>query len=293
MGAPVNSSGTNKSGRPDWSIDQRWDEYTSVEHGTWKTLFARQAALLQNRAAPEFLDGVKRLGVAADGIPDFRRLNDVLGKATGFRIVAVPGLVPDDVFFEHLAHRRFPSTCFIRKPEQLDYLEEPDVFHDIFGHVPLLVNPVFADYMVAYGKGGLKALKLGALEKLSRLYWYTVEFGLIRTKAGLRIYGSGIVSSKGESEYCLDHPAPNRLGFDLLRIMRTRYRIDAFQETYFVVDSFEQLFEATRPDFTQHYKTLAALPDLDAGAVLPTDTIIHRGTGAKRRGTTRKPAAAE
>lgn len=283
----------NQSGRPDWSIDQRWDGYTSTEHGTWKTLFARQAALLQNRAAPEFLDGVKRLGVAADGIPDFRRLNDVLGKATGFRIVAVPGLVPDDVFFEHLANRRFPSTCFIRKPEQLDYLEEPDVFHDIFGHVPLLVNPVFADYMVAYGQGGLKALKLGALEKLSRLYWYTVEFGLIRTKVGLRIYGSGIVSSKGESEYCLDHPAPNRLGFDLLRIMRTRYRIDAFQETYFVVDGFEQLFEATRPDFTPHYKTLATLPDLDAGAVLPTDMIVHRGTGAKRRGTTRKPTAAD
>ncbi len=287
MGALV-----NKSGRPDWAIDQKWDGYTAAEHGTWKTLFARQAALLQKRDAPEFLDGVKKLGVAADGIPDFRRLNDVLGKATGFQIVAVPGLVPDDVFFEHLAHRRFPSTCFIRKPEQLDYLEEPDVFHDIFGHVPLLVNPVFADYMVAYGQGGLKALKQGALDKLSRLYWYTVEFGLIATKAGLRIYGSGIVSSKGESEYCLDHAAPNRLGFDLLRIMRTRYRIDAFQETYFVIDGFEQLFEATRPDFTPYYATLAALPDLDAGAVLPADRVLHRGTGAKRRGTTRKPAAA-
>ncbi len=282
----------NRSGRPDWSIDQNWEGYSKEEHGTWRTLFARQAKLLKSRAAPEFLDGVARLGVAADGIPDFRRLNDVLGKATGFRIVAVPGLVPDDVFFEHLANRRFPSTCFIRKPEQLDYLEEPDIFHDIFGHVPLLVNPVFADYMEAYGKGGLKALKQGALDKLSRLYWYTVEFGLIATGDGLRIYGSGIVSSKGESVYCLDHEAPNRLGFDLLRIMRTKYRIDAFQETYFVIDSFDQLFEATRPDFTPYYETLEAQPELEAGAVLPTDRVIHRGTGKKRRGITRPSSAA-
>jgi phenylalanine-4-hydroxylase len=282
----------NPSGRPDWSIDQDWAAYKPEEHAIWRTLFARQARLLRDRAAPEFLDGVARLGVAADAIPDFRRLNDVLGRATGFQIVAVPGLVPDDVFFDHLAHRRFPSTCFIRRPEQLDYIEEPDVFHDIFGHVPLLVNPVFADYMEAYGKGGLKALKQGALEKLSRLYWYTVEFGLIATPAGLRIYGSGIVSSKGESEYCLDDPAPNRLGFDLLRIMRTRYRIDAFQETYFVIDSFDQLFEATRPDFTPYYKELEALPELAPGAVLPTDRVIHRGSGKKRRGTTRRPAIA-
>ncbi len=282
----------NRSGRPDWSIDQDWAAYTKEEHGIWRTLFARQAKLLRDRAAPEFLEGVARLGVAADGIPDFRRLNDVLGKATGFRIVAVPGLVPDDIFFEHLAHRRFPSTCFIRTREQLDYIEEPDVFHDIFGHVPLLVNPVFADYMEAYGKGGLSALKQGALDKLARLYWYTVEFGLIATPAGLRIYGSGIVSSKGESEYCLDHAGPNRLGFDLLRVMRTKYRIDAFQETYFVIDSFAQLFEATLADFAPYYAELASQPELEAGAVLPTDRVIHRGTGKKRRGITRKPVIA-
>jgi phenylalanine-4-hydroxylase len=288
----------NRSGRPDWSIDQDWAGYAKEEHGIWRTLFARQAKLLRNRAAPEFLDGVARLGIAgasapgADGIPDFRRLNDVLGKATGFQIVAVPGLVPDDVFFEHLAHRRFPSTCFIRTKDQLDYIEEPDVFHDIFGHVPLLVNPVFADYMESYGKGGLKALKQGALHQLSRLYWYTVEFGLIATHDGLRIYGSGIVSSKGESEYSLDHPGPNRLGFDLLRIMRTKYRIDAFQETYFVIDSFEQLFDATLADFTPYYAELAALPELEAGAVLPADRVIHRGVGKKRRGITKKPVTA-
>jgi phenylalanine-4-hydroxylase len=286
----------NRSGRPDWAIEQDWSAYTAEEHGIWRTLFARQAKLLRGRAAPEFLDGVARLGMAgdgagADGIPDFRRLNDVLGKATGFRIVAVPGLVPDDVFFEHLAHRRFPSTCFIRAPAQLDYIEEPDVFHDIFGHVPLLVNPVFADYMQAYGKGGLAALARGTLHQLARLYWYTVEFGLVETPAGLRIYGSGIVSSRGESEYSLDHPAPNRLGFDLVRVMRTKYRIDAFQETYFAVGGFEELFRATLADFAPVYAKLATLPELEPGAVLAEDRVLHRGTGAKRRGITGRPAA--
>ena len=143
---------------------------------------------------------------------------------------------------EHLANRRFPSTCFIRRIDQLDYLQEPDVFHDVYGHVPMLMNPVFADYMQLYGQCALKALRLGALGMLGRLYWFTVEFGLIRTPAGLRIYGSGIVSSKGESIHCLDSTSPNRVGFDLMRIMRTQYRIDSFQKTYFVIDSFEQLF---------------------------------------------------
>lgn len=283
----------NRSGRPDWAISQDWSGYSEDEHAIWRTLFARQAELLRDRAAPEFLDGVARLGIdgapGADGIPDFRRLNDVLGRATGFQIVAVPGLVPDDVFFEHLAHRRFPSTCFIRTPAQLDYIEEPDVFHDIFGHVPLLVNPIFADYMEAYGKGGLAALRRGTLHQLSRLYWYTVEFGLVETKAGLRIYGSGIVSSKGETEYSLDHPAPNRLGFDLVRVMRTKYRIDAFQETYFVIGRFEELFAATLADFAPVYAKLATLPELEAGAVLPGDRVLHRGIGAKRRGITGRP----
>ncbi|NNG05724.1 MAG: phenylalanine 4-monooxygenase [Inquilinus sp.] len=263
--------------RADFTIDQDWDRYTAGEHGVWRALFHRQAELLKGRSTPEFLAGIEKLNIAADGIPDFRRLNDMLARATGWRIVAVPGLVPDDIFFDHLANRRFPSTCFIRKPEQMDYLQEPDVFHDVFGHVPLLVNPVFADYMQAYGRGGLKALGLGSLHRLARLYWYTVEFGLIRTADGLRIYGAGILSSKGESVYCLDDPQPNRIAFDLLRIMRTKYRIDDFQETYFVIDSFDQLFAATAPDFTPYYEELAATEDLEPGAVLPEDHVIHRG----------------
>lgn len=268
------------SPRADFTITQDWDTYAPEEHDIWRTLFHRQEAVLKGRACEEFLAGVHALGVVADEIPDFRRLNDVLSAATRWSIVAVPGLVPDAVFFEHLANRRFPSTCFIRRRDQLDYLQEPDIFHDIFGHVPMLMNPVFADYMQAYGQGGLKALSLGALHHLARLYWYTVEFGLIETPAGLRIYGSGIVSSKGESIYCLEDPRPNRLGFDLMRVMRTRYRIDDFQVTYFAIRSFDELFDATRPDFTPYYAELAQQPDLEPAAILPSDRVLHRGTAA-------------
>ncbi len=265
--------------RPDYTMEQPVERYTPADHAVWRRLFERQAETLKGRACGEFLAGLAGLGVARDGIPRFERLSEALTRATGWRIVTVPGLVPDDVFFAHLAGRRFPVTWWIRKPEQMDYLQEPDVFHDIYGHVPLLMNPVFADYMQAYGEGGLKALKLGALNNLARLYWYTVEFGLIRTPEGLRIYGSGIVSSKGESTYCLESASPNRLGFDLLRIMRTGYRIDTFQKTYFVIDSFEQLFEATRADFTPYYEQLRGLPQIPSGAVLPSDRVLHRGTG--------------
>jgi phenylalanine-4-hydroxylase len=260
-------------------IEQDWRGYTAEQHAIWRSLFHRQEEVLAERACRAFLDGLENLGVAADGIPDFQRLNDVLDKTTGWTIVAVPGLVPDEVFFEHLANRRFPATCFIRGADQLDYLEEPDVFHDIFGHVPMLMNPVFADYMQAYGQGGLKALRLHSLHYLARLYWYTVEFGLVATPEGPRIYGSGIVSSKGESIYCLEGRAPNRLAFDLLRVMRTAYRIDDFQQTYFVIDSFDQLFAATQPDFTPHYATLAGLADIAPDAILPTDRVLHRGQG--------------
>ena len=254
-----------------FSVEQSWQDYSEDEHAIWRLLFERQQRLLVGRACQEFLGGLGALGVAADGIPNFRRLSEVLDAATGWRIVAVPGLVPDDVFFAHLARRRFPSTCFIRRRDQLDYLQEPDIFHDICGHVPLLMNPVFADYMQAYGEGGLKALGLGHLQHLARLYWYTVEFGLITTREGLRIYGSGILSSAGESVYCLDDPRPNRVHFDLRRVMRTRYRIDDFQQTYFVIDDFQQLFDATRPDFAPIYREIAAKPDIEPDALISSD----------------------
>jgi phenylalanine-4-hydroxylase len=269
--------------RPDFTIDQDWRGYSGEEHAIWRLLFERQQQLLRGRACDEFLDGLRRLGVAAEGIPDFARLNEVLGAATGWRIVAVPGLVPDAVFFAHLAARRFPSTCFIRRRDQLDYLQEPDVFHDICGHVPMLLDPVFADYMRAYGAGGLKAERLGHLENLARLYWYTVEFGLIATPAGLRIYGSGILSSAGESVYCLDDPRPQRLAFDLCRIMRTRYHIDRFQQTYFVIDDFRQLFDATRPDFAPIYRELEAHSELAPDALLPQDRPLSPAATAGKK----------
>jgi phenylalanine-4-hydroxylase len=267
--------------RPDYTIDQHWERYGAVEHGIWRTLYERQAGVLPGRATDEFLDGLKRLNLVSDQIPDFERMSDTLQKLTGWRVVAVPSLVPDEVFFDHLANRRFPAGQFIRKAEQLDYLEEPDVFHDVFGHVPMLAHPVFADYMEAYGKGGQRALKeFGALKNLARLYWYTVEFGLIEKPEGLRIYGSGIVSSRAESIYAVENPSPNRIHFDLERVMRTEYRIDDFQESYFVIGSFDELFAETYKDFAALYRVLATGANYKPGDVLKLDRVHHRGTHA-------------
>jgi len=262
-------------------VDQPWESYSRTDHETWATLFRRQGEILPGRACQEFLENQKRFGMSADSIPRFNELNEILIKSTGWTLVGVEGLLPELTFFDHLANRRFPVTWWIRKPEQIDYISEPDLFHDLFGHVPLLLNPVFADYMQAYGQGGVKASNVSqeALVNLTRLYWYTVEFGLINTKEGLRIYGAGILSSKGESIHCLESKAPNRLEFDLKRIMRTRYRIDTYQKTYFVINDYEQLFEATRPDFCPIYNELAENPSIPAGDVLSTDHVFNRGTG--------------
>ncbi len=265
--------------RPDWTIDQGWANYTPAEHAVWKTLFERQTKLLPGRACDEFVEGMKNLPIGAEQIPNFLELSEVLMQRTGWQVVAVPGLVPDEVFFEHLANRRFPSGNFIRKPHELDYLEEPDVFHDVFGHVPMLMNPAIADYIQAYGVGGLRAKKLGVLDKLARVYWYTVEFGLIQQKEGLRIYGAGIASSRTESVFSLDDPSPNRIGFDLERVMRTHYRIDDFQESYFVIDSLAELLDLATIDFAPLYERIAGQPEYQPGDVLATDRVIARGTG--------------
>jgi phenylalanine-4-hydroxylase len=263
----------------DWTIPQDWERFTADEHAMWDKLFARQSEMLPGRAADAFLRGIDVLKLSRPGIPDYRELNARLTAATGWQVVAVPGLVPDDVFFDHLANRRFPAGNFIRRPEQIDYLKEPDVFHDVFGHVPMLADPVFADYMVAYGKGGLRSLGFGALHKLARLYWYTVEFGLIEEAGALRIYGAGIVSSYGESVFALDDPSPNRIGFDLLRIMRTDYRIDDFQQNYFVIPSLDHLLKVTvETDFGPLYGQLETLPDIAIADILPEDRVITRGT---------------
>jgi phenylalanine-4-hydroxylase len=263
----------------DWTIPQNWDAFNADEHGMWDRLFARQSEMLPGRAAEAFLRGLDVLKLEKPGIPDYRDLNVRLMAATGWQVVAVPGLVPDEVFFDHLANRRFPAGNFIRKPEQLDYLQEPDVFHDVFGHVPMLADPVFADYMQAYGKGGLRSLGFGALHKLARLYWYTVEFGLIQEDAGLRIYGAGIVSSYGESIFALNDPSPNRILFDLLRVMRTHYRIDDYQQNYFIIPSLEYLRKVTAErDFAPLYAELDRLPDIEVADILPGDRVVTLGT---------------
>lgn len=267
--------------RDDWTVPQNWQRFTVAEHDVWRTLHRRLMDVLPGRACDEFLSGLSRLPLG-DGIPDFEKLSAVLMKLTGWQVVAVPGLVPDDVFFEHLANRRFPAGNFIRAADSLDYIEEPDVFHDVFGHVPMLAHPVFADYMEAYGKGGLRAEGEGTLHNLARLYWYTVEFGLIETPKGLRIYGSGIASSSAESIYALEHASPNRIAFDLERVMRTKYRIDDFQESYFVIPGFDELFQETYKDFAALYQTLATGPTHEAGEILAGDRVIHRGTRSYR-----------
>ena len=281
---PVQGSQTDKGYVPVYTtavVEQPWLDYSADDHATWGTLYARQRELLAGRACDEFLQAQDAMGMDARAIPRFDQLNEVLGAATGWTLVGVEGLLPELDFFDHLANRRFPVTWWIRRPDQIDYIAEPDLFHDLFGHVPLLMDPMFADYMQAYGAGGVKAHGVGpeALVNLTRLYWYTVEFGLIRQADGLRIYGAGIVSSKGESLHSLESAAPNRLGFDLERIMRTRYRIDTFQKTYFVIDSFEQLMQATAPDFAPIYARLATQETIPAGDVREGDLVHQRGSG--------------
>ncbi len=259
--------------RADYTVEQDWAAYTPAEHDLWRRLYARQSALIPQYACDEFIDILGALDCSAD-VPKFAQINPQLKAATGWQLVAVPGLLPDDMFFTHLANRRFPVTVWLRKPEEFDYIVEPDIFHDFFGHVPLLFNNMFADYLEAYGKGGVKAKGLDALDYLARLYWYTVEFGLIQTPKGLRTYGAGILSSGGELPYCIESPKPHRIKFDLLRVMQSKYKIDTFQETYFVIDSFKQLFDATAPDFTPYYQQLRKRVDIDANAVLPGDALL-------------------
>lgn len=258
--------------RADYTCDQNWAAYTAVDHDLYRRLHERQSAQLKGLACDEFIRAVQHLGPPAQ-IPRFDALSEKLMRATGWEVVAVPGLIPEEAFFALLAKRRFPMTSWLRKPEEFDYVVEPDVFHDLFGHVPLLFNPVFADYMQAYGQGGLKASKLESCEYLARLYWYTVEFGLIATPAGLRAYGAGILSSAGELRHSVLSPEPQRIGFDLERMMRTRYKIDTYQATYFVIDSFQQLFDATAPDFTPIYERVVLQGELEATAQLASDRV--------------------
>ncbi|MDP3834863.1 MAG: phenylalanine 4-monooxygenase [Hydrogenophaga sp.] len=262
--------------RTDYTCAQDWASYTAADHDTYHRLYERQTALLPGLACDAFIEALPSLGVK-DRIPRFEEINERLKPATGWEIVAVPGLIPERPFFDLLANRRFPVTDWIRQPAEFDYVVEPDVFHDLFGHVPLLFNPVFADYVQRYGAGGLKAHDLGAGELLSRLYWYTIEFGLIRQADGLRAYGAGILSSSGELRHSVTSPKARRIALDLLRCMRTRYKIDDYQATYFVIDSFQQLFEMTAPDFAPLYETVRSLGELAADVTIASDSSITLG----------------
>ncbi|WP_112662519.1 phenylalanine 4-monooxygenase [Microvirga flavescens] len=267
----------------DYLVDQGFENYTPTDHATWRTLAKRQREILQGRVVDAFLEGLDRLGIGEEGIPDFRVMNQRLRAATDWEVVAVPGLIPDLAFFRLLADRKFPAGFWIRKPEQIDYIEEPDVFHDVFGHVPLIMQPLYADYLEAYGKAGLVAAEKGALKRLARLYWYTVEFGLAQTPQGLRIVGAGIASSPSETVFALESPSPNRVAFDLARVMRTLYRIDDFQETYFVLDGVEAWPSLDLDRLILLWQELEAEADIEPGDLQPVDKVLTKGDGSYHR----------
>src|SRR3954464_833632 len=250
---------------PDYAVEQEWSRYTAAEHALYRRLFERQSKLVPQYACPEWIEAITGLDSSRE-IPNFKQVSKKLKGKTGWEIVAVPGLIPDDAFFTHLANRRFPVTVWLRRPDEFDYIVEPDGFHDFFGHVPLLFDGVYADHLHEYGKGGLKAMRLAAAKLLARLYWYTIEFGLMNTPLGVRAYGAGLLSSGGELAYCVDDPKPRRLAFDLERIMRTEYIIDRYQDAYFVIDSFEHLMRETAPDFTPIYARIRDEPTLKRGS---------------------------
>jgi phenylalanine-4-hydroxylase len=270
--------GDYERARSDYSCEQAYGRYTVADHDTYRRLYARQVQQLPGLACDEFIAAVQLLGTP-ECIPHFDAVSERLMRATGWQIVGAPGLIPEEAFFALLAARKFPVTDWIRRPEEFDYVVEPDVFHDLFGHVPLLFNPVFANYMQAYGAGGLKASRLDACELLARLYWYTVEFGLIATPSGLRAYGAGILSSAGELRHSITSTQPRRIAFELPRLMRTKYRIDSYQASYFVIRSFDELFAATAPDFTPVYRSvrarMASDGEIDAGVVLPGEHVFN------------------
>jgi phenylalanine-4-hydroxylase len=284
------NSATGSDDPRDYLLDQGFENYTDADHSTWRTLARRQREILKGRIADQFLEGLDRLGIGEEGIPDFRVMNGRLKAVTGWEVVVVPGLIPDLAFFRLLADRKFPAGFWIRKPEQIDYIEEPDIFHDVFGHVPLIMQPIYADYLAAYGRAGLVAAEHGALKRLARLYWYTVEFGLAQTPQGLRIVGAGIASSPGETVFALESPSPNRVGFDLGRVMRTLYRIDDFQETYFVLDGVEAWPGLDLDRLIPLWKELEAQEDIQPGDLQPDDAVLTRGDGSYHRAKAKSAA---
>ena len=279
----------------DWTMPQNWRFFTAQQHETWRTLFDKQSDALHGYACRSFLDGLDILRQLKPGVPDFSELNAVLTPVSGWEVVAVPGWIPNKPFFEHLANKRFPAANFVRPPEQIAYSEEPDMFHDIFGHVPMLTDPAFSDFLVAYGEAGLRAEKLGASDFLGRLWLYTVEFGLVVEDGELRAFGGGLMSSFAETLSALTSPEPQRIWLDIERVMRTRYNFDEFQHVYFVVAGFDQLLRATEDtDFASIYRRIAAEPPLEPQDAYPGDEPyaghlppVREGSGLLNEGAPR------
>ncbi len=272
--APVKLRGNYAQAAVDFRVPQNYDAYTADEHAIWHTLFQRQVGLLGEHAAPEFMAGLRLLGVDAHRIPSLEEASERLKRLTGFEVIGVPGLIPEADFFAHLAERRFPVTVWMRRRDELDYLVEPDFFHDFFGHLPMLAHTVFANFIQAYGAIGAHAQSTAALKMLARLYWYTVEFGLVATTRGLRAYGAGILSSSGETIYATRATGPSRIRFDFDRVLRTNYLIDSYQKTYFVLQDIEELFDSVlAADFDTLFGQ-AELPAYASDARLPTDQPV-------------------
>lgn len=263
----------------DW-IEPQQADYGANEHAIWNDLFARQMDILPGRAASAFMAGLEKLDLSRGGVPEFARLTDELKGMTGWSVIPVPMLIPDHVFFWHLANRRFPAGNFIRTRETFDYIQEPDVFHDVFGHVPMLTDPTFADYMQEYGRAGWKAMRYNRLKALGALYWYTVEFGLIEEKPGdIRAYGAGILSGPTEARFAVEAKSPNRIMLNVDRVMRTDYVISDLQPTYFVIESFDDLYRQTvERDFDRLYRNIAPAFTYANSAVIDVDFVVQRGT---------------
>ena len=221
--------------------------FTAEEDQVWHQLITRQQKIIENRACQTYIDGLQQLNFSQDQVPQLTEVSALLNAATGWSVAAVDALIPCDYFFKLLANKQFPAACFVRRLDEIDYLQEPDIFHEYFGHCPLILDPHYTQFMQRYGEIALQANEQQR-ELLARLYWFTIEFGLIKSPHGLRIYGGGILSSKEETIYALESDIPVRKAFDLVDALRTPYRIDILQPIYFIIDDFQQLFDIIHQD---------------------------------------------
>src|SRR5580704_4571261 len=226
-------------------IQQDWAAYTPDQHAVWAELVSRRMPQLKEHACEEYLDGFDQIGLREDAIPNLAEVNKRLGPRTGWNATSVSGFLPPDAFFAMLAARQFPTTTWLRNRESLEYIPEPDIFHDVFGHVPMHAHPVFADFLQHYGAVCAVLTDKEALEKMGRLFWFTVEFGVIRQKGEYRLYGSGLISSQGESTYVIEG-GPEIRDSDVDKVLKTEFSTSEMQPVLYAVDSFEQIYEATR-----------------------------------------------